>query len=210
VRREGRVTGADLLIVGFGLGLRHAADADHLVVISGLLQRGHSLRGAARVAVLWGLGHSAALIGVGLMISLGDLRPPPAFEAFTELLVAGMLCVLGTAHLARAHTSSITAISPAPARPLVVGVVHGLAGSAAIALLAATTLSSRGWTAAYLLLFGLGTVAGMSTLTLLLTWSFRRALRGRAMLANRLTVASALLSCALGIYLGLAVLVEHT
>lgn len=208
--RGRRLTGAALLILGFGLGLRHAADADHLVVISGLLQRGHSLRGAVRVAVLWGLGHSAAFIGVGLLVLLWGLRLPPAFEAFTELLVAGMLCVLGMAHLARAHTSSFTAISRAPARPLVIGLVHGLAGSASIALLAATTISSHGWAAAYLLLFGLGTVAGMITLTLLLAWSVRRALRGRAMLANRLTVASALLSVALGIYLGLTVLANHT
>ena len=204
------MTSAALLLLGFGLGLRHATDADHLVVISGLLQRGHSLHGAVRVAVLWGLGHSAAFIGIGLLILLADLRLPPAFEAFTDILVAGMLIVLGAAHLARAHTSSITATSPAPARPLLIGVVHGLAGSAAIALLAATSIPSRSWAAAYLLLFGLGTVVGMITLTLLLAWSLQRALRGRAMLANRLTAASALLSVALGIYLGITVLADHT
>jgi nickel/cobalt exporter len=208
------LTGAALLLLGFGLGLRHATDADHLVVVSGLLQRGHSLRGAMRVAVLWGLGHSAAFIGIGLLVLLADLRLPPAFEAFTELLVAGMLIVLGAAHLACSPTSSVTVPSPAPARPLLIGVVHGLAGSAAIALLAAASISSRGWAAAYLLLFGLGTVVGMIMLTLLLAWSLRRALRGRAMLANRLTAASALLSVALGIYLGINLgmmaLVDHT
>jgi hypothetical protein len=200
------LSGAALLLLGFGLGLRHATDADHLVVVGGLLQRGHSLRGATRVAVLWGLGHSAAFIGIGLLVLLADLRLPPAFEAFTELLVAGMLIVLGAAHLARAHTSST---SPVPARPLLIGVVHGLAGSAAVALLAATSIASPGWAAAYLLLFGFGTVVGMITLTLLLAWSLRRALHGRAVLADRLTAVSALLSVALGIYLGITVFVDH-
>lgn len=125
MRPEARLTSAALLLLGFGLGLRHATDADHLVVISGLLQRGHSLRGAVRVAVLWGLGHSAAFIGIGLLVVLADRRLPPAFEALADLLVAGMLIVLGAAHLARAHTSCITATSPAPARPLLIGVVHG-------------------------------------------------------------------------------------
>jgi len=105
-------------------------------------------------------------------------------------------------------TSSIP--TPAPARPLLIGVVHGLAGSAAIALLAAASISSRGWAAAYLLLFALGTVVGMITLTLLLAWSFRRALLGRTMLADRLTAASALLSVVLGIYLGITALADHT
>nr|WP_293175261.1 hypothetical protein [Nannocystis sp.] len=209
VRPEARVSGGALLLLGFGLGLRHATDADHLVVVSGLLQRGHSLRGAMRVAVLWGLGHSAAVIGIGLLVLLAELRLPPAFEAFTELLVAGMLIVLGAAHLARTPVSSVTVTSPASARPLLIGVVHGLAGSAAIALLATASISSRGWTAAYLLLFALGTVVGMVTLTLLLAWSLRRALFGRTKLANRLTAASALLSVVLGIYLGITVLAEH-
>jgi nickel/cobalt exporter len=200
------LTGAALLLLGFGLGLRHATDADHLVVVAGLLQRGHSLRGAMRVAVLWGLGHSAAFIGIGLLVLLADLRLPPAFEAFTELLVAGMLVVLGAVHLFRAHPPST---SPVPARPLLIGVVHGLAGSAAVALLAATSIASPGWAAAYLLLFGLGTVVGMITLTLLLVWSLRRALHGRAVLAGRLTAVSALLSVALGIYLGITVLADH-
>lgn len=49
----------------------------------------------------------------------------------------------------------------------------------------------------------------MITLTLLLAWSLQRALQGRAMLANRLTVVSALLSVALGIVLGITALADH-
>lgn len=202
------MSGEALLLLGLGLGLRHATDADHLVVISSLLQRGSSLRCAVRVAVLWGLGHSAAFIGVGLLIVLAELRPPATFGALAELLVGGMLVVLGAAQLARSWACSGVAASPGPTRPLVVGVVHGLGGSAAVALLVATSSASPGWAVAYLLLFGLGTVLGMVALTVLLAWSFARALRGRAQLARRLTVASALLGVALGVYLSITALAD--
>ena len=198
-----------MLLLGFGLGLRHATDADHLVVITGLLQRGPGLRGAVRVAALWGLGHSAAFLMIGLLVVVADLRPTPAFEVITNIMVAGMLIALGAAHLIRVFTSSARAAFAAPGRPMVVGVVHGLAGSAAVALVAATSISSRGSAVAYLLLFGLGTVVGMITLTVLLAGSLGWALRGRIRLADRLTVASALLSVALGAFLGAMALADH-
>src|SRR5262249_26835334 len=53
-------------------------------------------------------------------------------------------------------------------RPLIVGVVHGLAGSAAVALLVLTTIGEPRWALAYLLLFGLGTIVGMMLVTVLL------------------------------------------
>ena len=50
-------------------------------------------------------------------------------------------------------------------RPLVIGVVHGLAGSAAIALLVLTTIHNTWWALVYLLVFGIGTIAGMMLIT---------------------------------------------
>ena len=50
-------------------------------------------------------------------------------------------------------------------RPLVVGLVHGLAGSAAVALLVLSTIHNPKWAVAYLLLFGVGTIAGMMLIT---------------------------------------------
>ena len=50
-------------------------------------------------------------------------------------------------------------------RPLAVGIVHGLAGSAAVALLVLTTINRPSWAIGYLLIFGLGTVAGMMLIT---------------------------------------------
>ncbi len=50
-------------------------------------------------------------------------------------------------------------------RPLVIGLVHGLAGSAAVALLVLSTIRSPLWAIAYLLVFGIGTVIGMMLMT---------------------------------------------
>ncbi len=56
--------------------------------------------------------------------------------------------------------------------------MHGLAGSAAVALLVLATIHNAGWGMLYLLLFGAGTVAGMmlitSALAVPLAYSARR------------------------------------
>ena len=200
------MTGLALLLLGFGLGLRHATDADHLVVLSSLVRREQDLGAAARVAALWGLGHSASFLGIGLLVIVAERRLPPGFELLADLLVAGMLITLGATHLVRRLTCTAIAASHASSRPLIVGVIHGLAGSAAVALLAATSIPSRASAAAYLLLFGLGTVVGMAAMTVLLAWAFGRALHGRGALAGRVMLASALLSIACGVFIGVTVL----
>jgi len=50
-------------------------------------------------------------------------------------------------------------------RPLVIGTVHGLAGSAAVALLVLPIIHDPAWAMAYLLIFGVGTIAGMMLIT---------------------------------------------
>jgi len=57
-------------------------------------------------------------------------------------------------------------------RPLVVGLVHGLAGSAAVALLVLTAIGDSWWAVGYLLVFGLGTVVGMMLVTAIVAWPF--------------------------------------
>lgn len=88
------------------------------------------------------------------------------------------------------------------ARPVVVGLVHGLAGSAAVALLVLATISDAGTAIAYLVIFCLGVAAGMAMLTTLIGLPFLVS-RTRSERINRwLTIGSGVLSLALGIYLG--------
>ncbi len=87
-------------------------------------------------------------------------------------------------------------------RPLIVGVVHGLAGSAAVALLVLTTIGNNtAWSILYLLLFGVGTIAGMMLITAGIAWPFAYAGARFPRLPYRLRVASGVISLLFGLAL---------
>jgi high-affinity nickel-transport protein len=85
-------------------------------------------------------------------------------------------------------------------RPLVVGVVHGLAGSAAVALLVLTTIRSPRWGVWYLLVFGLGTIVGMSLMTAAITLPFTRNEERFARVGGGLRIASGVISLGFGLF----------
>jgi nickel/cobalt transporter (NicO) family protein len=193
------MTGLSVLLLGIGLGIRHATDADHMVVVSALVQREPSVWRAARIAALWGLGHTVAFLTLGLVVVLLGVRPSQSFERRTEILAAIMLIGFGVWHLVRKQPTAWSRTSSA--RPLVIGMVHGLAGSAGVGLLTATTISSRLLAVAYLSVVALGTVIGMVALTVVLarpiSWTMRQGDRLRKCMSS----AAALLSVALGVWL---------
>lgn len=86
-------------------------------------------------------------------------------------------------------------------RPLLVGIVHGLAGSAAVALLVLTTIHQPRWAILYLLIFGAGTIAGMMLITLALALPFSYAGTRFAWLNKGLITGSGLLSLGFGLFL---------
>jgi high-affinity nickel-transport protein len=85
-------------------------------------------------------------------------------------------------------------------RPLIVGVVHGLAGSAAIALLVLTTIRNSGWAVAYLLIFGVGTIAGMMLITVALGSAISYTQSRSAWLSGRLSAVTGVISLAFGLF----------
>lgn len=87
------------------------------------------------------------------------------------------------------------------ARPLVVGVVHGLAGSAAVALLVLATIKDPRWAIAYLLLFGVGTIVGMMVVTAAISIPFAYAEGRFVKVHQHLRLATSLLSIAFGLFL---------
>jgi hypothetical protein len=86
-------------------------------------------------------------------------------------------------------------------RPLLVGTVHGLAGSAAIALLVLATISRPSWAIGYLLIFGMGTVAGMMLITAIIALPFTYSLQNFVQLNRGLTMATGFVSVAFGLFL---------
>jgi len=86
-----------------------------------------------------------------------------------------------------------------PLRPLMIGIVHGMAGSAAVALLVLATIRDPRWAVAYLLVFGIGTIAGMMVITMSIASTFRLA-RGKQAFLRRLAMASGVLSLGFGTF----------
>ncbi|MEY4544713.1 MAG: hypothetical protein RL685_908 [Pseudomonadota bacterium] len=201
------LNGASVLLLGVGFGLRHALDVDHVVVVSTLLQRDRSAWRAACIAASWGAGHTAAFLGLGLLIVQLGVQLPESFEPIAQLLVAIMLVYLGLRQVLQAgvrqerDAPAPTPLRPAAAvaRPLLVGVVHGFAGSAGIALVAASTMSSPLLASLYLGVFCLGTIVGMVLLTVLLSRALAWAEHRRGQLGGTVASAGAWLSIALGV-----------
>ena len=94
-----------------------------------------------------------------------------------------------------------------PVRPLIIGIVHGLAGSAAAALLVLATIRNPRWAVAYLFVFGAGTIAGMMLITMSIASAFHLA-SGRKFF-HRLALASGLLSVGFGLVVAYQILVVN-
>jgi high-affinity nickel-transport protein len=86
-------------------------------------------------------------------------------------------------------------------RPLVVGLVHGLAGSAAVALLVLSTIKSPFWSTAYLLVFGFGTMMGMMLMTAAISIPMVYTRKRFFNINRHLAVISGFASMAFGIFL---------
>jgi high-affinity nickel-transport protein len=86
-------------------------------------------------------------------------------------------------------------------RPLIVGVVHGLAGSAAVALLVLTTIRNPVWAVAYLVVFGIGTVAGMVLITTAIAMPLALGRDRFGSLSRYIATASGLVSLGFGLFL---------
>ncbi len=160
-------------ILGFLLGLRHATDADHVVAVTAIVARERTLGRAARIGAMWGVGHSLTLLIVGGAIVAFRLVIPPRIGLGLEFCVALMLILLGFNNLRPNAGASTNHSHDIPTtfnglRPLLVGTVHGLAGSAAVALLVLATIRETTWALVYLAIFGIGTIAGMMLVTALL------------------------------------------
>jgi high-affinity nickel-transport protein len=169
-----------LVALGFGLGLRHATEADHLAAISTIVTERRSLLSSSLVGAVWGLGHTLALLVAGVAVLLLRYEMTDRLAHGLELCVGIMLVVLGLNTLralrrhgpSHPHSHAIGATHSRSharlvARPLLVGMVHGLAGSGPLLLLALTVVSSPLAAFSYIAVFGLGSVMGMMVMSLL-------------------------------------------
>jgi high-affinity nickel-transport protein len=199
-------------LLGFALGIRHAADSDHLAAIAALVARHRSPAAAARIGAIWGIGHSFTIFAVGgAMIAL-RIHAAPAWARAAEAIVAVVMVGLGISNLRsfRAGASQGHAHGRPRAgrgvalRAFAVGLSHGLAGSAAIALLALAAMPTPETALLYLAIFGLGTVGGMVALSTGVGLPVSVA-GSRPALARWVMAGSGVLSIGVGIYVAVSV-----
>ena len=198
-------------LLGFLLGLKHATDADHVVAITTIVAREKSFRRAAWIGGLWGIGHSLTVLLVGGALVVFRLAMPPRVGLALEFAVALMLILLGFNTLrpgvgVAPHTHEIPRFNGL--RPLVIGVVHGLAGSAAAALLVLAAIPDTLYALAYLFIFGVGTVAGMTLITALLAVPSVYAAGRVVRLQTGIRLAAGVLSLAFGIFVAREIIVN--
>jgi len=181
--------------IGFVFGLKHALDADHLAAVSTIVSERRSLWHSSLVGALWGVGHTTALLFAGLAVIVLRVEISPAVARGLETGVAIMLIVLGLNALRRLaaggrlemhvhthgdrthvhphiHDAASPPASPHPVgfamRPLLIGLVHGAAGSAALMLLVLTTIPSTLGRIGYIAAFGVGSIGAMVIMSALL------------------------------------------
>jgi high-affinity nickel permease len=186
-----------ILLIGFVLGMRHATDPDHVVAVTTIVSDQPSLLRASAVGALWGIGHSITILLVGGVIVVFRVAIPPRLGLAMEFAVAVMLIVLGAVNLSGRHFAS----AHSSARPLVVGFVHGLAGSAFVALLVVAAVPQMLLGILYLALFGVGTVAGMGLITMAIAMPSALTARRFIHMQRYLRLASGVASVAFGLLL---------
>jgi sulfite exporter TauE/SafE len=216
--------------LGLILGIKHALDADHVIAVSTIVSEHKDLKWATLIGAFWGLGHTTTLFAVGLLVIGLRLTIPPRLALGLEFLVAIMLVVLGVTilwrsfaperlHLhAHAHNPKTHAHFHLHGRaeedhghghpfnsmrkPFLVGMIHGLAGSAALMLLVLTTIPSALIGLAYILIFGFGSVGGMLILSSLIGLPFVLTARRFATINRWIRVVAGAASVAFGLFLG--------
>jgi sulfite exporter TauE/SafE len=177
------ITVVSILAYSLVFGLKHALEPDHLAAVSTIAIEHKSLIGSSLVGAVWGLGHTLSLLLAGLVVILLGFDLREEYLKPVEVIVALMLIGLGARALWKLWRERKTAVGAEQhvalhhahihhdhphslwerigVRPLFIGMVHGLAGSAALLLLLIPVIPSTTLKIVYILVFGAGSIAGM-------------------------------------------------
>src|SRR5437763_6436367 len=190
-----------VLGLGFVLGLKHALDPDHMVAVSTIVSESKSVKRSSLVGILWGVGQTMSLLCAGIVVIALKVQISERVALWMEFAVALMLIFLGLKAMMKSlrgwklhrhrhtHDGSTHAhlhlhregdeqahrhrhLIGVGARPFFVGMVHGMAGSAALTLLVLATRPSALAGLIYIAVFGLGSVGGMLIMSSLISLPF--------------------------------------
>ncbi|MEO1052626.1 MAG: urease accessory protein [Bacteroidota bacterium] len=168
------------LLLAAVVGFNHAFEADHVLAVGNIANQRNNLLKAVRDGMFWGLGHTSTIFAVGCLIILGrSALEDVNFELF-EAIVGATLIVLGTYRLMkvkggkRAYTGGVAHDHKLAYS---VGLIHGLAGSGTVILLAMTQLEYTYQSLLYLVIFGFGSILGMMVVAGVFNLPFSKRIR---------------------------------
>ncbi|MEJ2141387.1 MAG: sulfite exporter TauE/SafE family protein [Gammaproteobacteria bacterium] len=174
-----------ILLLAFPIGMVHALDADHVVAVTGLVNRKSGITNSVVFCLNWAIGHSFTLLAIGAAIFLFSLSIPASMASYAEFTVGALLIVIGIGvardiakkdlHLhfhqhdnkpEHAHWHSHKDCSRKEHshqhRAVMIGVLHGAAGYAPLIAVIPLTATDSPWFALlYLLIFGAGVFVSM-------------------------------------------------
>jgi hypothetical protein len=218
-------TPAGLLLLGLVIGLRHSMEADHVAAVSTIVAgNSKSKFRAPMLGALWGLGHTASLFVAGLVVLLLAISIPQKVSNTLEFGVGIMLVFLGATTMTgfsagkllrgitgrgqhkHVHVHDDTGVMHSHEhdhhdhghghKSLLVGMVHGMAGSGALMLVVLSTINSVPLGLAYIAIFGAGSIASMAAMSTLISLPFAKARNRKLSLA--LKYVSAIIALAIG------------
>ena len=219
-----------LLGLGLILGLRHALDPDHIAAVSTIVSESRSVRRSSLIGTCWGLGHTMSLLIAGVLVIALKIQISDRAALWMEFAVALMLILLGLKAILRSlrgwrihvhrhthdgrshshmhlhrpseeHAHQHRHLIRSGARPFLVGMVHGMAGSAALMILVLATIPSAVAGLIYIAVFGLGSVGGMLIMSSLISLPFILTRKRFNVLSQGLQVAVGLFSLSFGLFL---------
>lgn len=235
-----------ILALGFFLGLKHALDADHIIAVATMVSERRGMLSSSIVGLIWGVGHTAALLIVGCCVVVLGIKIPERMALGMEFLVGAMLILLGmnvlwklvkgerfhihvhthhgkphihlhthptnqthehvqspSHHRSRAEQLFEKALNHVATskRSLLIGMVHGMAGSAALMLIILTTIPNSMLALAYITVFGIGSIGGMLAMSTIMGLPFTLTARGSQSFNTMLRAIAGSISVAFGIFL---------
>lgn len=183
------------------IGFNHAFEADHVLAVGNIVNKRTNLKQAVRDGFFWGLGHTSMIFAIGCVIILGKAALVDSHFDFFEVIVGVSLVVLGGFRLARIRSDSKPGLSHYHAGHKLaysIGLVHGLAGSGAVVLVAMSRLEHTFESILYLVIFGIGSILGMMVVAGVFNLPFSKKIKATDSFQVGLVLLSALLCIGYG------------
>ena len=206
------------LLLTIYAGFVHAFEADHLLAVSNIVSQRNNMRSSMKDGIFWGLGHTSTIFFIGILMIVFKAGISEQYFRYFESLVGVMLIALAVYRMVKFFKAKKIVIHAHPhshhgeqhkhlhvhigekqqhqhkhSLAYGVGLVHGLAGSGALILIAMSQMKSPVDGLFYLLIFGGGCIIGMFVAAGLFSVPFSKKLIQAQTLQSILIIVTSLL-----------------